>query len=144
MRYAFLLVVLYTCPARAWELGTLDHLSIDAAKFGCNREPMTPDIPCKDYKGRVRLNFNLGLFDDLVKWKNDFHGEGTDAKFETLGWHYVLSIPTPWGIEPFVEHHSRHTMDTGQPTIQGRPQPERFPVEDSIGLRVIFYERSNK
>lgn len=122
-----------------WKFGTLDHLSLDVAKFGCNREPMTPDIDCNDYRGRVRLNFDLGLFNDLIKWKNELHGEGTDSKFQTLGWHYVVSIPNRWGIEPFIEHHSRHTLDSVQPTIAGRTKPEKFAVEDSVGLRIVFY-----
>ena len=139
-----LFALLLSSPAYSWEFATTDHLSLDVAKFGCNREPMTPQVECNDYKGRVRLNFNLGLFNDLVKWKNELHGEGTDAKFETLGWHYIVSVPTPWGIEPFIEHHSRHTLDVGQPTIAGRDRAERFPVEDSIGIKITFFERKKK
>ncbi len=137
-------VLLLTNPAYGWTLGTLDHLSVDVAKFSFNREPMTPDIGPKDYRGRVRVNFDLGLAGDLLKWKNQVHTEGTDAKVETVGWHYTLSIPTPWGIEPYYEHHSRHVMDAEQPIIEGRPKPEKFAVEDSYGLRIIFFERGKK
>jgi hypothetical protein len=145
MKYVFLLATLLGSDfAYGWQFATADRISLDVSRFSCNRDPMTPDIPCGEYKGRARLNFNLGLFNDLVKWENSLHGEGTQAKFTTVGWHYVLSIPTPWGIEPFMEHHSRHTMDTGQPTIAGRDRPERFPVEDSVGIRITFFERGNK
>lgn len=144
MKSLMLFLLLVTSNAQAWTVGSLDHLSLDVAKFGCNREPMTPQIECNDYKGRVRLNFDLALFNDFVKWENDLHGEGTDAKFETLGWHYRVSIPTPWGIEPFIEHHSRHTLDGGQPTILGKTKAERFPVEDSIGVRIVFFQKGRK
>lgn len=143
MKY-LLLILFLASPAYSWEFATTDHLSLDVAKFGCNRDPMTPQIECTNYRGRVRLNFNLGLLNDLVKWKNELHGEGTHEKFETLGWHYTLSVPTPWGVEPFMEHHSRHTLDGGQPTIEGRLKAERFPVEDSIGIRITFFERKKK
>lgn len=140
MKSLFLFFALaLTSNAYGWSATSLDHLSLDVAKFSCNRNPMTPDIPCEDYKGRVQLNFKVGLLNDLLKWDNKVHGEGTDAKFTTMGWEYYLSIPTPWGIEPFVHHHSQHTLDGYGPTVNGNPKPEKFPVEDSIGIRFCFY-----
>lgn len=140
-----LLVILLfvSSSAKAFEFhpGTLDHLSLDVAKFGCNREPMTPDIPCDQYRGRVRLNWNVGLLNDILKWRNELHTEGTDEKLTTVGWHYMLALPLPGGLELFTEHHSRHTMDSVQPTIQGETKPTRYPVEDSYGLRVVFFEK---
>lgn len=142
----FFAIAITSTSAHAFEFQptSLEHLSLDVAKFTCNRDPMTPDIPCKDYRGRVRLNFNLGLLNDLIKWENHLHGEGTDAKFETLGWNYIVSIPTPWNITPFYDHHSRHRLDSGQPTAYGKEKPERFPVEDSYGLKFTFYDRVKK
>ena len=144
MKTIFVLLVLLLAPrASAWTFQptTLDHLSLDVSKFGCNREPMTPEIPCKDYKGRVRLNWNVGLLNDVLKWRNEIHTEGTDSKLMTVGWHYVLAIPLPKGFELFMEHHSRHTMDSTQPTIEGGTKPLRYPVSDSYGIRIIFYEK---
>lgn len=145
MRLLFtLLLTLVTSNAYGWTLGTLDELSVDIARFGFNREPMTPDIGPKDYRGRVRVNFDLGLCDDLIKWANEVHTEGTDAKVETVGWRYTVSVPTPWGIHPYYEHHSRHVMDAAQPIIQGRTKSEKFAVEDSYGIRIVFYTRGAK
>ena len=124
-----------------WQLGSLDELSLDVEKFSCYRNPMTPDIPCKDYKGRVQLNFTVGILNDFIKWENHVHGEGTDSKFVTMGWEYYASVPTPWGIEPYIHHHSIHTLDQGQPTIVGKTKAEKFPVEDSIGIRFTFFKR---
>lgn len=138
-----LILMLATSNAYSWEFNpaSLDHMSLDAAKFGCNRNAMTPDIPCDQYKGRLRLNFNLGLFNDLVKWRNEVHTEGTKEKLVTVGWRYQVAIPLPGNLEIFADHHSQHTMDQMQPTIEGRSKPERFQVEDSYGLRIIFFEK---
>lgn len=144
MKHIFLpLALVWGYPAIAWEFrpASLDKLSLDVAQFGCNRDPMTPDIPCTDYKGRIQLNWDVGLLNDILKWENQIHTEGTDAKLMTVGWQYRLALPLPGGLELFMAHHSRHTMDHSQPTIAGRDRPERYPVEDSVGLRVIFYQR---
>jgi hypothetical protein len=138
-----LLVLVWGYPAIAWEFrpASLDKLSLDASRFGCNRDPMTPGIPCTDYKGRIQLNWDVGLLNDILKWENQIHTEGTDAKLMAVGWQYRLVLPMPGGLELFMSHHSRHTMDHAQPTIAGRDKPERYPVEDAVGLRVIFYQR---
>lgn len=145
-KLVLLLALLYSFPGQAFELrpASLDHLSLDVAKFGCNREVMTPDIPCDQYRGRVRLNWDVGLFNDLIKWRNEIHTEGTREKLTTVGWHYMLALPLFGGLEAFVEHHSRHVMDAQQPTMLGDTRPERYPVEDSIGLRITIFERNKK
>lgn len=147
LRFGFLLTILIlSSSAKAFEFRptSLDHLSLDLERYSCRREPMTPQIPCEDYKGQVQLNFKVGLFNDFLKWSNRLHGEGTDAKFTTLGWEYYLSIPTPWNIEPFLHHHSQHTFDMDQPTINGRPKPEKFPVSDGVGIRFTFFNKGDK
>lgn len=143
MKTLLIFFLLYATSASAWEFqpATLDHLSLDVARYSCNREPMTPEIACDQYKGMTRLNWNVGLLNDVVKWRNEITGTGTYAKFETYEWHYMVTIPLPGGLEPFIEHRSRHTLDQTQPTLQGQTQSERFPVADSYGLRITFYER---
>lgn len=145
MKHLFLILFLAT-PAYSWEFhpAVLNEMSLDLSKFSCNREPMTPDIPCGDYKGRVAVHFNIGLLNDLLEWKNYVHTEGTDSKFMTVGWQYELALPLPRGVELYIAHHSRHTMDQTQPTIEGRPKAEKFPVEDSIGIRFTLYTRGKK
>lgn len=139
MKYLMFLALFLSGSAHAWTATSLDHLSLDVARYSCLREPMTPDIACNQYKGMVRLNWNVGLLNDLVKWNNEIIGQGTYGKFTTYEWHYMVIIPTPWNVSPFLEHRSRHTLDQGQPTIAGRDKPERFPVADSYGVKVCFF-----
>ena len=122
----------------------LDEFSLKLAKFGCNREFQTPDLLCTDYIGRVAAEFDVSLIDDLIYWRNEVHGEGTSGKFMTVGWKWDLGIKLG-NLEFFWEHHSKHVMDRAQPYYwDERTQTARmikYPVEDSYGVRIIFYKR---
>lgn len=120
----------------------LDRAVLDVAKFTCNRELLTPEIPCDQYKGRVRLDFDIALFNDLMYWRNSVHAEGTDNQFETIGWHYEFAIPMPGNLELFMEHHSRHNMDQENPQPSPELYVQRWPVEDSYGIRFKLYQRT--
>lgn len=123
---------------------SLDHMSLDVGRYSGNREPMTPEIPIDGYKGYLQLNWNVSLLKDAIKWENKVKTAGTYSKFQTVYWEYQLSIPTRWGIEPFIYHKSQHTMDSEQPLIQGKSVKEKFPVQDAIGIRFTFFNRGNK
>jgi len=122
----------------------LDRFSLSLMKFGCNREHQTPDIQCYDYVGRVAAEFDLRMFNDWVFWRNEIHGEGVDAKFVTMGWHYEIGIDLGM-VELFWEHHSKHVLDSEQPDYWsdrlGDWRQHKFPVEDSYGIRLNFYQR---
>ena len=142
MRALILLAtLLYSHPgqARSLWLASLDHLSLDIHRFSSNREPMTPDIVPSNYKGALQLNWNVGLFGNSVKWDNAINAAGTRSKFTTVYWEYMFRVPTRWGIEPFLYHKSQHTMDVEQPTLWGDDKPTKYPVKDSIGVRITFF-----
>jgi hypothetical protein len=138
-----LLVLVWGCPAIAREFrpASLDKLTLDVHRYTCHREAMTPDIPCTQYHGGLKLNWDVGLLNDWLKWENTIHANGTYSAFATVGWEYKLSIPNRWGVEPFIHHHSQHVMDREQPVLAGQTRPVKFQVSDSYGLRVIFYPR---
>ncbi len=129
--------------ASAWEFrpAVLDRMNLDVSRFTCNRELLTPEIPCDQYLGRVRVGFDLALLNDLVYWRNSVHSEGTSNKFETVGWQYEFAIPLPGNLELFMAHHSRHNMDQETPQPDAEVYKQRFPVEDSYGIRFKVYER---
>ena len=121
----------------------LDKFSLKIMRFGCNREPLTPDIECRSYTGRVATNFDLSILDHGF-WRNEVHGEGTESKFMTMGWHYEIGVKFSQ-FEIFHEHHSRHVLDQDEPKLWNDKTQEvnnmRYPVEDSYGLRIVFYEK---
>lgn len=122
----------------------LERFSLQVAKFTCNRDLLTPSLECTDYKGRVATNFDLELFKHAF-WRNEIHGEGTHAAFTTVGWHWEFGFKLSPQVEIFHEHHSRHIMDRNLPTYWNERtqtlKETKFPVEDSYGVRIIFYEK---
>lgn len=127
-----------------YRLIELEQFSLSFTKFGCNRDHQTPDLDCYEYRGRVATEFDLRLFNDWLYWNNRVHGEGTEAKFETMGWHYELGLDLG-KIQLFWEHHSRHVLDREQPYYWDERRDTwrqvKYPVEDSYGVRLIFYRR---
>ena len=145
----FILPLYYAQPVLAEDFKDfraveLERFSLKLMKFGCNREPQTPEIYCKDYRGRVATEFDLRMANDYLFWRNEVHGEGTDAKFMTMGWHYEFGLDLG-KVELLWEHHSRHTLDQAQPYYWDQRydemRPTKYPVEDSYGVRINFYQR---
>lgn len=142
MRFMLLMLMVLSGTANAQYL-ELDKFSLKIMRFTCNREILTPEIQCEQYKGRIAAEFDLSLF-DVGFWRNDVHGEGTDSKFMTMGWRYEMGIKLGQ-FEFFHEHHSRHVLDQKEPRYWDEGLQDlrdtRYPVEDSYGVRIIFYER---
>lgn len=117
----------------------LDYFDMKAAAFGENRDPMTPDIEEHEYIGRVGTDFGLRIM-EVGYWKNEVHTEGTRGQMQTVGWHWELGLHVSRNIDLFHEHHSRHRMDsTNVIDFDQDGRPDRFPVEDSYGIRMHFY-----
>lgn len=135
-----LTTVLLSYPAYSDEFRLLDLDSFDmrAAKFGCNRDPLTPDIGCHQYLGRVATDFNLRIM-EVGYWNNEVHGEGTESQFQTMGWHWELGLRLTNQISIYHEHHSRHRLDSTGPDYNQDERSDGFPVEDSYGIRMQFY-----
>lgn len=142
MRWILLAVMLLSGSAYG-QYVELDKFSLKLMKFTCNREIMTPEIECMNYRGRVSADFDLSLFDRGF-WRNQVHGEGTDAKFMTMGWRYEMGVRLGQ-FELFHEHHSRHVLDQDMPLYwdqdMNEPRRTKFPVEDSYGVRIVIYDR---
>jgi hypothetical protein len=118
-----------------YKLLDVDYLAIHLAKFGDNRDPLTPDVPMEDYVGRVSAKFQLRIM-DIWYWRNDVHVEGTDAQFRTVGWNFELGLHVNKWVDTYYEHHSRHRLDSNYPGESAA----RFPVEDSYGVTLNFYQ----
>lgn len=146
---SLLLVLFYAQSSLAEEpaklrFATLDRFSLKLMKFGCNREFQTPALSCYQYRARVATEFDLSFFNDYLFWRNEVHGEGTAAKFMTMGWRYELGLSLGI-VELYWDHHSRHTLDQEQPyywdPYTGSWGQIKYPVEDSYGIRINIYER---
>lgn len=133
--------------AKTFTFAKAQTLNLDVQRLLYNKEPMTPDISPKEYYGKVRLNWDVGILNlgkhSLLVWRNKVHTEGTRDKLQTVGWHWELGIPLG-PVELMYEHHSRHVMDRLQPRVETSagasvsPYPERFPQYDTVGIRIHF------
>jgi hypothetical protein len=137
-RLLIALVMATACPARAeFRLLDIDRMSIDLSRFGCNREPLTPQYDCKDYVGRIASEFDLRLL-EYGYWRNRVHTEGIKAQVKTVGWEYEFGLRVVPELDVFYHHHSRHVMDDPLPVYQDNRQG-KFPVSDEYGVRMNFY-----
>jgi hypothetical protein len=130
-------------PAASYCLLCVDSIDLRYQKFKeGRRDPYAPGWDSEwDY--RAGLEWNLQLL-RWGFWENDVHTEALESGIvKTVGWHWRLGIRLPFmRSEIFHEHHSRHVMDEGpRERDGGRIPANRFPVEDSIGLRMNLYRR---
>lgn len=139
----FMLLLTSSAHAKDYYLG-LDKFSISINKFTGNRTPELPQIDINDWAYRVETDFDVTILNFLF-WRNNIHGEATESKFQTMGWQYEMGFSVKNAFEIFWKHHSRHTLDIENPTWVNTKTNEtfktKFPVEDSIVVRLIFFEK---
>ena len=138
----FLFVLNGNSFAETYKVATLDRFSLQINKFLANREPMTPEIDIKGYRGSLNLEWNVGLLNDVLKWRNNVVAAGTESQFKTVYWQYELALPLYNYVELTYNHKSQHRLDSEQPIYNDKKQ--NFPVMDSYGIRLIFFNRENK
>jgi hypothetical protein len=132
----------YELKADTFVPASLDKMSLQINKSLVHREPMTPDIDMKDYVGSLNLEWDAGLLNDMVKWRNSIAAAGTQAQFKTIYWEYEVAVPLHKSLELLYNHKSQHVLDTEQPYYYNKQA--RFPVSDSYGIRIIFFQKENK
>lgn len=129
-----------------YRLLDIDRINMEFARFGCNRDPIIPELDCGDWRGRTSINADLRILSNIY-WKNNIHGEGTTAAYKTMGWKFELGINISRYLDLFYLHHSRHVLDQNAAThisYDGKHTMTKFPVEDSYGIRLIFFENARK
>ena len=127
---------------RGFRILDVEDISMEASKFDCNREPMTPDIPCTDYLYRMAFRVDLRLL-EVGYFRNNVHTEALESQVKTVGWEYEIGLRVfPW-LDIFRHHHSRHVMEGEQPRVwdidRQALREVRYPVEDSYGIRLRFW-----
>jgi hypothetical protein len=141
------LLLLWPASSEAYILD-LDYADLKVSKLLCNRDYLVPELDCKDWRGALGLDFGLGtspLLGTRIFMDNNLHGEGTDAKFKTIGWHYELGLSHTSGVAIGWEHHSRHVFDQHTPHIFSEDweilMTNKFPVYDAIFIKFKLFGR---
>lgn len=118
--------------ASDFHLLQLDELSVDYRNFAVlndkARNLLTyPESP----KEGVNLNLNSSIA-KVVYWNSTIEAMTTGAQYKSIGLLMGLGVR----ISPYVEvgylHHSQHVLD-------GRHPYMKYPVEDSLTLKLYFY-----
>jgi hypothetical protein len=137
---AWMLLLLSSCMANAqsksgFRLLDVDYVAVDYRKIlPGKREGYLPE---RDGEWTNGADFNLNLrFAEYFRWDNRFHMDGVDSRLLHVGWEYRL-ILDKYPLQPFYYHHSQHALEDA-------PRGRKFPVEDSYGLRMVFWDRGGK
>lgn len=134
-----LLAFLYSTTGRAAEFHLLDteEISMDAWNTTYRRDPYQPEYTGK-WRDGVAANLNLRLL-KVFRWENRVHSDGTESQLRNVGWEFRMLMDWNDYLQPFYYHHSQHAMDSvgaDDPRIQND-----FPVQDSWGIRLIFFKK---
>lgn len=134
------LILLFSTSALAkdfskYKLLDVDTISVDYRQIKPNkREPYLPE---RDGEWRKGANFNLSLrLLRWIRWDNNLHMDGGSGRLYHAGWEYRF-IMDAYRVQPFMYHHSQHALEDS-------PNGNKFPVEDSYGVRFVFIEKGRK
>ena len=126
----------------------LDYSAFTVSKIMCNRDYLVPDVDCSEWRGAVALDADFGTsaaYPVRLMLRNQVHGEGTEAKFKTIGWKYEVALTAPsLGLEIGWAHHSRHALDQEQPhaySYDYKYEMTKFPIYDAVFLRFVLTEK---
>jgi len=116
---------------------SLDRMAMRYARIADYHDSYFADVEHEQWFGHVSAQWDLSLLrygDYGLYWHNNVHGEST-KQFRQVGWQYELGIQLGRKLSVYWEHHSRHLLDA--------TSADRFPLTNTYGLEITFYERRN-
>jgi hypothetical protein len=125
---------------KTWKLIELKELTMGYRDFtpGGHRPTLNGNgLENRTLGKELQLFFNTDI-GRYFFWNNRVHG-GTDevigsggkGQFRDVGWQFWLGVRPSKYLTLEYEHHSQHMLDYSM--------PGRFPVEDSVGLKIHLY-----
>ena len=87
----------------------------------------------------LNLNLNMSVFkygfwDNRIHSMTDSGTNGDRGQFRLIGWNFKLGVHLGKRFDIYYEHFSQHLLDA-------QFKWGRFPVQDSIGIKLILYRR---
>lgn len=107
---------------------SVDKFYIEYRNYTALRDPYFPGK--EDWKRRGEFHFNLGLLNSRIYMENNLHLTMDSTQVREAGWEYTVGVRTFKWLDIVKYHHSRHSLEA--------VQSQRFPVEDSYGVRIFF------
>lgn len=140
MKY-ILLALLFSLPAHAFEMFTLQRVDIDYKAYAAGgHDPIIQDSGLQNREANKYVSLSVDttvlhyfFFRSLVHGTSDqpIVGEGS-GQFRTVGWQYQLGLYVTDFLTVQYEHHSQHLLDYSG--------INHFPVENSFGFTLKLYE----
>lgn len=129
MKWLFLLLP-SLCFADVLELQEVD---VTYKNYIYARDPLFFQGPPKDH---LSLNVNTDVL-KYMYWNTYVHGTSDDAQYRRVGLNMTLGARITSMFNVQYEHHSQHLLDSTYPHM-------KFPVEDSIGVKIKLFSKEKK
>lgn len=131
------LIWVYTTPVKADTIRLTDAY-MDYKQFLPNG--FSPYMPSSsDLNKEIDLHVNTEIF-RYGYWNNQVWSLWDQGQVRWFGWEYEVGVHATSFIDIFYNHFSRHEADKDN-RFHSLYQ-EKYPVEDSIGIRFYFYRDS--
>jgi hypothetical protein len=141
-----LLVVLISNEAYGADVFSLREFYLIHKKFGeGSRNPLIDEevIENRQIDREVSLHWNVDILkncywdNQILSYTDRFKDSQETDQFRLVGWHFQMGLRLTSFIDVGYDHFSKHLLDSKYPQ-------SRFPVEDSMYIRVDFYERDDR
>jgi hypothetical protein len=109
----------------------LDKLTMDIKRMPFQRDFFFPGQESWGYELRLNLDLRWGRF----FWDNEIPARTYDSAFKYIGWKYDAGVRLIPGVDVVWSHFSQHALDEHR---------DRFPVTDSYGVRITWFERNKQ
>lgn len=127
-----------TSYAGSYKLVTLEKAEVTGAQYLYNRDPQTPKYEPDAYDKYVEMQLawnHLGV----LFMENRLHLSSLKTgEVKTAGWQWAAGVQMSKEFSLLYMHHSQHILDEPQQVPGTRTN--RFPVQDSWGLRMTIWE----
>ena len=124
---------LIASPAMAYEIEkpaswlNIDESYVEYRKFQDYRNPYIPEEKNWDFMGNFHNTYSLFK---VIYWDTDLHLAANHSQVLYGGLEYRLGIHITDNLDVFKYHASDHIFD--------HTETNKFPVQDSYGIRVYF------
>lgn len=117
----------------------LTYADIEYARF--HPSARMPEMPGFKAKEGLAINFETDVIGP-VYWRNRIHALTDPGQYRLIGWNFELGVPPLFWVKNkyaqalrvYYEHHSQHLLEGQHPWM-------KFPVNDSIGFRMVIYSK---
>lgn len=151
MKQLLALIFLLPYQAYAWQPIVLRELSMEHRTFkkgSRNFDYDNAQIKDRELGQELNLNLDVDLLSEYIKWDNTviayvdrWKESQKPSQFRGIQWKFSVGIQPVYWLRFGYFHHSRHVMDAA---YTSEINDGRFPVEDALFVKIVFYSRDEE